>query len=445
MNPFTTFIYDPGPILPYGRGFQQTGWARRTLLLLAPLIAGLLLSSPRLWATPLLALKEAQNCQGCHNPGRSQRPVLDRRCTLDCQGCHIDPSGAGARNQWGYYYSQDQLALFNFYKPIDPLKDTSRFDLHYDGRVIQRQTPEGQRTFPMSSELTLRLRPFIEYLHVTYAGLYMGRIGDRSFRAARDDDRRYLEKYSVMIDNLPMALYVKAGRGQPVYGLRRPNHSLWIRERIGLDQFALTDGIDFGGTPNVPFIRGSVMQGDPRSPPEDRQVGTTVHGGLRGVTLGWHLNGSAWDSRSKKNQVHMRALGGGLRPWKFILMGERNFRTVTTLTPSGDTSGWQSLASRIHPSSQIDEWTVAFDGIPGVILGSVYESLDESPLEPQADPQDGAVPPVRAMGRTRSKRRSLFVDLHPVPNLQVEIWQRQETGSRDLRDVLVVAHLYGDF
>lgn len=407
-----------------------------------------------LMGTPLLALKEAQNCQGCHNPGRGQRPVLERRCTLDCQGCHIDPSGAGGRNQWGYYYSQDQLALFNFYKPIDPLKDTSRFDLHYDGRVIQRNSPSGHRTFPMSSELTLRLRPFINYLHFTYSGLYMGRIGDQSLRAARDDERRYLEKYSVMIDNLPLALYIRASRGQPVYGLRRPNHSLWIRERIGLDQFALTDSVDFGGTPNVPFIRGSLMQGDPRLPPEDRQVGTTFHGGLRGVTLGWHLNGSSWDSQSKKNQIQMRALGGGLRPWKFILMGERNFRSVTNLssTTSVDTTAWQTPAGRVQPSSQIDEWTVAFDGIPGVILGSVYETLDEYAMRDPSGASSASTPSVdqaegsRSLaGRTRSQRRSLFVDFHPFPNLQIEFWNRHETGDRDLHDILAVGHLYGDF
>ena len=116
----------------------------------------------------LIALREADNCAGCHKPGRSQRPFLERRCTLDCQGCHVDPTGAGPRNQWGYYYSQDQSSLFHYQEPIDPLQDTSRFDLHFDGRVMQWDKANGERTtFPMAFEPGIRIRPFINYLHLT--------------------------------------------------------------------------------------------------------------------------------------------------------------------------------------------------------------------------------------------------------------------------------------
>src|SRR5687768_2640390 len=91
--------------------------------------------SLELKATPLIALKESNNCGGCHKPGRSQRPFLERRCTLNCQGCHIDPSGGGGRNQWGAYYTQADsgVAALNFFEPADPLTDTSRADIHFDG------------------------------------------------------------------------------------------------------------------------------------------------------------------------------------------------------------------------------------------------------------------------------------------------------------------------
>ncbi len=378
--------------------------------------------APRAAATPLLALKEADNCQGCHKRGRGQRPVLERRCTLDCQGCHIDPAGAGARSQWGYWYETQQATPVRFFKVQDPLEDKSRFDVHYDGRVIRRATASDQRTFPMASEFTLRVRPFVEYVHATYTALFMGRIGDTSYRALREDERRFHEKYSLMIDQLPLATYVRAYKGPPMYGVRRPNHTLWIRERLGLDQFATTEAVEVGGTPNVPFLRGSLMLGDPYAEPEDRQKGTSFHGGMRGVTMAWHVNTSLWDTQSEKAQIKMRALGLGLKPWKFIFMAERNWRQVEELEPSVPVL---SPSIRVHPSSRIDEMTAAFAGLPGVILGYVQEELHDA--------------------ATDGLRRSVFADFHPIPFLQFEIWRRSETGTRKLTDTLAILHAYYDF
>lgn len=390
------------------------------------LIALLLSAVTPAFGTPILALKEAENCQGCHKPGRSQRPFFERRCTLDCQGCHVDPAGAGPRNAWGYYYSQAEMNTFSFIKPIDPLEDKSRFDLHYDGRVITQYFEDEERRFPMANELSVRVRPFVNYLHLTYQALLFGRIGDDTIRTDRGDSQRFREKFSVMIDQLPLNLYARAYRGPPMYGVRRPNHSLWIRSRIGLDQFAMTEAVEFGGTPNVPFLRWSLMNGDPYERPEDRQKGTSFHGGFRGVTLGWHVNGSTWDTKSEKAAVKMRALGAGLKPWKFVIMGERNWREVTTLEPDPVAAvEFSSHAIRVHPSSQIDEYTVAFEAWRGILSGFVLERLTDE--------------------RNDSLRRSIFADFHLIPWLQFEIWRRYESGTRQAADTLSVLHAYFDF
>jgi hypothetical protein len=372
-------------------------------------------------STPLLALKEAMDCDACHNPGRAQRPPLWRRCTLDCQGCHIDPSGGGPRNQWGYYFSQDQAAAVNFFKPIDPLKDTSRYDLHYDGRIIQRETRESKRTFPMSSEVAIRVRPLVNWLHFTYQRLYLGRIDDQLFRST--DERRVRNRYAVMADGLPLNLYVKAGRSMPVYGLRRPNHSAWIRERLGLDQFATVDSVNVGGTPNVPFFHISQMAGDPEAREEDKQKGISFHGGLRGVTLGWHVNSSYWSTKSKKASIDMQALGFGANIFDLLLTAERNWRIVQTV-PQADGGGTPDLISpelKTHPSSTISDYSTTYAGIPGVMFGVNWETLQGS-----------------------GKRQSLFLDFHPFPNIQIEFWKRYETGARTLTDNLAILHAYFD-
>lgn len=393
---------------------------------LATALTGLTLTPTPADATPTLALKEANNCQGCHNAGRGQRAVLERRCTLDCQGCHIDPAGGGPRNQWGYYYETMEANPIRFFTAEDPLKDESRVDAHYDGRIVMQTVDGDKRVFPMANEVSLRVRPFIEYLHLTYTALMMGRVGDQDLRLLRGDSRRFRENYALMIDQLPLNTYARAYRGQPMYGLRRPNHTLWIRERLGLDQFATTEAVEAGGTPNVPFMRGSFMRGDPYAAPEDRQKGTSFHGGMRGVSYGWHVNASSWDTSSEKNAIKMRAVGAGLKPWLFILYGERNWRSVTDIDASASVSStWTSPAARVYPSSEISQYEASFAGIPGVIAGYMVEELhDES----------------RA-----GLRRSVFADFHPMPFLQFEIWRRFESGTRQIADTLGILHAYVDF
>ncbi|MCB9228826.1 MAG: hypothetical protein H6618_04370 [Deltaproteobacteria bacterium] len=377
-------------------------------------------------ATPLLALQESDQCGACHNPGRAQRPVLERRCTLDCQGCHVDPSGGGPRNQWGAYYEYDSLSMQNFFQPQDPLKDESRFDLHYDGRLIGRRSEGQSRSFPMNSEFSVRLRPLVTHLHLIWQAGFLGRPESRKIDYHNRELNRFSQKFSLMLDALPLNMYVRAFRGVPVYGLRRPNHSLWIRERTGLGQFAMTDALAVGGTPTVPFLHYSLMNGDPSAEPEDRQKGYSFHGGMRGVSYGWHVNGSLWRTRSRKNEVDMKAVGAGAKlPW-VLLMAERNWRLVKPLQlSSAERQTLQSQTSDQHPSSVISEYTLALSGIRGMMPGIVYESLAG----------DGGV----------AFRKSFFLDLHPVPFLQFEFWRRYESGQRSLYDSLAVLRFYTSF
>lgn len=373
-------------------------------------------------ATPLIALREAQNCDGCHRGGRGQRPFIWRRCSLDCQGCHADPSGAGPRNEWGYWYENDQAAVVNFIKPLDPLDNQGFFDIHYDGRIASQKVGSKTNQFPMSSEVSLRIKPFRRVLSFSYSALFLGRTNDNLFRIIREGDRRYRERYAVMIDEIPLNTYIRAYRGQPMYGLRRPNHTLWIRQRIGLGPFSTTDALEIGGTPNVPYWHYSKMEGDPYVEKPLRQKGSSYHVGFRGVTLGWHINASGWDTKSDTHGIKMNAVGYGANIFDLIVYAETNTREVKVTDPSIIST---TSPTRIHPSSKISEYTVAYAGILGVMFGTVLEEYSTDDVD--------------------SKRLSYFVDLHPVPGLQLELWVRRETGDRDLTDSIGMLHLYFDW
>lgn len=380
------------------------------------------MNSGDLIARGIYALQSADDCGACHNPGRSQLPVEQRRCTLDCQGCHIDPSGAGPRNSWGYYYNHARLAAIQVLDPIDPLQDQSRFDVHMDQRQVGRMANGEVHRFPMQAEFSLRIRPFVDHLHFTYQANYFGQ--SRS-TAHPVQQRQYLSRYSLMLDGLWFNTYLKAFQGIPVYGIRRSNHTRWIRERNGLGIYAHTRGVAIGGTPNVPYMHASYMVGDPTASAEDKQEGVSAHGGLRGVSYAWHINSSYWKTESVKNKIDMNALGIGAKVWPFILAAERNVRVVLDKEVGlREQIQFSSQASRVYPSAVTEEVEIVLAPAAPWMFGVLQEIYQSSSIS--------------------SKRLSGYIDFNPLPYLQFEVWRRHETGTRDFWDTILVAHLYLD-
>ena len=97
--------------------------------------------SVMLFAEPWLAIRYAQNCAGCHAPGRINLPPIDRRCTLSCQGCHVNPNGGGLRSYYGKWNEDRWLRSFAFKE----LKHASSF-APVKGQRYAKKLKQTQRT-----------------------------------------------------------------------------------------------------------------------------------------------------------------------------------------------------------------------------------------------------------------------------------------------------------
>ena len=186
-----------------------------------------------------------------------------------CQSCHINPTGAGIRNQWGVLYSKENL----FMKPFEKANKTTDIDpqvskgiriggdmraAYFDDQ--QGDQPNFNTFFAMQADLYVNAQ-MNKYIGVTIApGIYIP-----DTYSSNPLPLKY-EVYG-LVSNLPANLYFKVGRFIPNFGTRIPEHRAYnrlynnlytplaadagIEAGIAPGPFTLTAGLSNGSSPTV--------------------------------------------------------------------------------------------------------------------------------------------------------------------------------------------------
>jgi len=121
-----------------------------------------LISTPvkaELW----LGSRYAQNCAGCHAPGRINTEPKSRKCSLSCQGCHVNPNGGGLRSHYGKWTENKWLRTMNVAGLKQDLNFAPRKDQIYGKKPwesIQSQVQEP--TSSLKSKIINQGLPLVE-------------------------------------------------------------------------------------------------------------------------------------------------------------------------------------------------------------------------------------------------------------------------------------------
>lgn len=416
--------------------------------------------TPESTATPLYAVRSVHACDTCHiEPSGWKNPdTKSRRCSLDCSTCHVSPTGGGMRNPSGRYYGLQTLPMWgpgpgddtdpSKYLPeghpaegryrlgegfsgwwpgeldstqledrYGELEPDPTFRTGFDGRFMSYST-FGEHgdwlLFPMQASLYLMGRPQ-QKKTVLYAdaGLKSSRsglnlLGQDVDMGATGDALDYLRvrELFVMIDRLPYKSYVRAGRFNPPFGWRLPDHTGFTRRALGFDQDRQVFGVEAGWNPNYPYANVALFREGLDAWPGDTGLpgwGVAATAGVR--ELAWHAGGSAM-ALTRDNGSGEILVGPlyGLNLYPVALIGELDLRHST---PATDSSA--SARQGLYALQQVD-WLVV-KGLNG---------------KAKLDWRDTDL----ASADTMTWRATLGAEWHPVAHAHTELnYYRQYDGA----------------
>lgn len=206
-------------------------------------------------------------------------PDLIRHGYSNCTTCHLSPSGGGVLNGYGRSLSKELISTWSTKDEELPLhglvkipNDTmDRFLIGGDARYLSRKTEGKDRDVDEGFLMQAQLRVALIFEKVKLI-VSLGKIENPKVK----NEVRYVSPEYYALWTPKEEVYVRAGRFEPIFGLRLPDHSTFIRSEAGFQPWIERDTIEFSTEGETQLISLAGFQSTSATNPNQQKTGFTA-------------------------------------------------------------------------------------------------------------------------------------------------------------------------
>lgn len=175
-------------------------------------------------------------------------PDTLRHGYTNCTTCHVSPSGGGLLNAYGRSLSSELLSSYSYKDEEQPLQGLVKIpesimetyffggDVRYLSRKTNGKNIDADEGFLMQAQLRLGLAvDKVKFL------MSLGKIEN----PRQSSEIKFISSEFYALWNVKEEIHLRAGRFEPIYGLRMPDHNLWIKSEIGYQPWLERDTVEF--------------------------------------------------------------------------------------------------------------------------------------------------------------------------------------------------------
>lgn len=175
-------------------------------------------------------------------------PDTIRHGYVNCTSCHVSPAGGGVLNNYGRSLSKELMSTWggkNEELPLHgavemPEKVMEHFAIGGDARYLSRRTDGPTSKVDEGFWMQAQVKFAAMYKDVK-AFVTLGEIEN-----PRESGKvRWTSPEHFLVWSLKEDTHLRFGRFEPIYGLRMPDHNLWIKSEPGFVPWLKREGYEF--------------------------------------------------------------------------------------------------------------------------------------------------------------------------------------------------------
>ncbi len=174
-------------------------------------------------------------------------PDMMRHGYANCSTCHASPAGGGLLNSYGRSLSGELLSTWkskNEEQPLHGAVSISDFVMEKyffggDVRYLSRRTKDPRKKVDEGFLMQTQLRFGLALEKLKFL-MSIGKIEN----PRQSQEVKWVSSEYYFIWNVKEEVYLRAGRFEPIFGLRMPDHNLWVKSDVSLVPWLERDTIE---------------------------------------------------------------------------------------------------------------------------------------------------------------------------------------------------------